>query len=360
MPKTKWFLFLYSVVLILIIIYLAARMPFLLYPFSVIFSTIAPTVIVGGVLYYIFRPLVRLLEWRMGRITAILSIFMIFILAFFLLGNWLGPLLVNQMLALVNNFPTILERVQSWVDMALDSTWWEYIEEQDVMPALQPSALMDNFSNAFTGISSNVFDFLGSFFSMVSKLVIVPFILFFLLKDGDRLPDSFLKILPQDSREEGRKILGDMDLNLSAYIQGQAIVSLFVGVLSLIAYMLLGVEYAVILAVIAMLTNLIPFLGPFIGAVPALIVAFFQDPLLAVWVAIAIIIIQQLESTLISPNVMGHKLHVHPVTIIFLLYIGGNFAGLVGMILVIPVYAVGKAIVQNFYRLIRLKYPAMR
>lgn len=360
MPKTRWFLFLYSVVLILIIMYLAVRMPFLLYPFRVIFSTVAPTIIVGGILYYIFRPLVRLLEKRTGRVTAILSIFMMFTIIMFFLGTWLGPLLADQVMMLVNNFPTIVDRVQNWIDMALESDWWEYIEQQDLMPALQPSTLMDNFFATSAGFGSTFLGFLGSFFSLVSKLVIVPFVLFFLLKDGERLPDRFLKILPQDSREEGRKILQDMDDNLSAYIQGQAIVSLFVGVLSLIAYMLLGLQYAVILALVALFTNLIPFLGPFIGAVPVLIVAFFQDPILAVWTAIAIIIIQQLESNLISPNVMGHKLEVHPVTIIFLLYIGGSFAGIIGMILVIPVYAVGKAVMQNVYRLARLRFPALR
>ena len=360
MPKTKWFLFLYSVVLILITLYLAARMPFLLYPFRVIFSTIAPTVIVGGILYYIFRPLVGLLEKRMGRIAAILSIFFIFTIIIFLLGSWLGPLLLSQIMTLVDNFPFIVGRVQSWINWALQSDWWQYIEEQSVMPALQPSTLTENFSATFAGLGAGILSFLASFISILAKLVIVPFILFFLLKDGELLPDRFLKILPQDSRDEGRKILQDMDENLSAYIQGQAIVSLFVGVLSLIAYMLLGLEYAVILALVSMFTNLIPFLGPFIGAVPVLIVAFFQDPLLAFWTAVAILVIQQLESNLISPNVMGHKLEVHPVTIIFLLYIGGSFAGIIGMILVIPVYAVGKAIVQNLYRLIRLKYPALR
>ncbi|MEZ0481205.1 AI-2E family transporter [Planococcus sp. SSTMD024] len=360
MPKTRWFLFLYSVVLILIIMYLAARMPFLLYPFRVIFSTVAPTIIVGGILYYIFRPLVRLLEKRTGRITAILSIFAIFTIILFFLGSWLGPLLANQIMTLVNNFPTIVERVQNWIDMALESEWWQYIEDQDVMPSLQPSTLMDDFFSASAGFGTGLMAFLGSLVSFVSKLVIVPFVLFFLLKDGERLPDSFLKILPQDSREEGRKILQDMDDNLSAYIQGQAIVSLFVGVLSLIAYMVLGLQYAVILALVSLFTNLIPFLGPFIGAVPVLVVAFFQEPVLAFWTAIAIIIIQQLESNLISPNVMGHKLEVHPVTIIFLLYIGASFAGIIGMILVIPVYAVGKAVVQNVYRLARLKFPALR
>ncbi|WP_033542475.1 AI-2E family transporter [Planococcus sp. CAU13] len=360
MPKTKWFLFLYSVVLILIILFLASRMPFLIYPFRVIFSTLAPTVIASGVLYYIFRPLVRLLEKRMGRVMAILSIFALFTIVIFLLGRWLGPLLTDQIMTLVNNFPLIIDRVQNWIDMALESDWFHFIEEQDIIPGVQPSTLAENLSGILSGMGSSILSFLGSFVSIASKLVIVPFVLFFLLKDGDRLPGSFLKILPQDSHDDGQKILQDMDENLSAYIQGQAIVCLFIGAISLIAYMLLGLEYAVILALISMVTNVIPFLGPFIGAVPVIVVAFFQEPILAVWTGLAILIIQQIESNLISPNVMGHKLEVHPVTILFLLYIGGSFGGIIGMILVIPVYAVGKALVQNIYRLIRLKFPAFR
>lgn len=360
MPKTKWFLFLYSVVLILIILYLASRMPFLIYPFRVIFSTLAPTVIASGILYYIFRPLVRLLEKRMGRVTAILSIFVLFTIVIFLLFRWLGPMLTDQIMALANNLPVIIAQVQTWIDMALESEWFHFIEDQDMVPALQPSNLTENLSVILSGIGSSIISFLGSFISIASKLIIVPFVLFFLLKDGERLPGSFLKILPQDSRDDGRKILQDMDENLSAYIQGQAIVCLFVGALSLVAYMLLGLEYAVILALISMVTNVIPFLGPFIGAAPVMIIAFFQEPILAVWTGLAILIIQQVESNLISPNVMGHKLEVHPVTILFLLYIGGSFGGIIGMILVIPVYAVGKALVQNIYRLVRLRFPALR
>ncbi|RNF39025.1 AI-2E family transporter [Planococcus salinus] len=360
MPKTKWFLFLYSTVLILIIVHLLMRVPFILYPIQIVISTIAPTVIIGGVLYYIFRPLVYLLEKKMHRVVAILIVFLAFTGVVTWLVVWFGPRLADQVMTLAYNFPFAVQRVQLWADQALSSDWWLYIQQQAFLPELDPESIANNFSLAFTDIGRGILNLLRSFFGIVTSLVIVPFILFFLLKDGERMPDNILKIVPQDSREDGRKILHDMDENLSAFIQGQAIVSLFVGVLSLIAYNLLGLEYAIILALVSMFTNLIPFLGPFIGAIPVLIVAFFQDPWLALWTGIAILIIQQIESNLISPNVMGKKLATHPVTIIFLLYIGANFAGIIGMILVIPFYAVGKAIVQNFYRLIKLRFPKMR
>lgn len=360
MPKTKWFRFLMYVLVIFAIINLAVRVPFVFYPIGVAFSTLMPIIIIGGILFYIFRPLVKLLSRKMPRVVAILIIFAAFLGLLVGFSLWVGPMIFRQMQALVENFPSIVREVQNQSNRALSSDWWSYIQEQEFLPDLNPDAIAGNFRNTLTGIGSNILSFTGVLISALTSLVVVPFVLFFLLKDGDRLPASFLRLLPQDSREEGAKILHDMDENLSAYIQGQAIVSLFVGVLSFIAYLILDIDYAIILALVATFTNVIPFLGPVIGATPAVIVAFFQDPILALWVLIAIVIIQQVESNLISPNVMGKKLSVHPVTIIFLLYIGGNLAGLVGMILVIPTYAVGKAIVQNLYRLIRLRYPAMR
>jgi len=360
MLTTKWFRFLYSAVLILIVINLAILVPFIFYPIKVIFTTLAPIIIIGGILYYIFRPLVNLLSRKMHRVLAILLIFLSFIGLITGFSLWIGPLLVSQVTNLMNNFPSIVRQVQSWADVALSSRWWSYIEDQDYLSDFDSGSIADNFSLALSGAGTSILGILKTLFSAVTSLIVVPFVLFFLLKDGDKLPTSFLSFLPHDSREEGKNILQDMDENLSAYIQGQAIVSLFVGVFCLIAYLIIGVEYAIILALIAMFTNLIPFVGPFIGAAPAVVVAFYQDPWTALWVIIAIIVIQQIESNLISPNVMGRKLSVHPVTIIFLLYIGGNLAGIVGMILVIPVYAVGKAIAENLYRLIKLRFPVMR
>ncbi|MFC4713029.1 AI-2E family transporter [Planococcus dechangensis] len=360
MPKTKWFRFLMYVLVIFAIINLAVRVPFVFYPIGVAFSTLMPIIIIGGILFYIFRPLVKLLSRKMPRVVSILIIFAAFIGLLVGFSLWIGPLIFRQIQALIENFPTIVREVQNQANAALSSQWWSYIQEQDFLPDVNPDVIAGNFRNTLTGIGSNILSFTGVLISALTSLIVVPFVLFFLLKDGDRLPASFLRLLPQDSREEGAKILHDMDENLSAYIQGQAIVSLFVGVFCFIAYLILGVDYAIILALVATVTNVIPFLGPVIGAIPAVVVAFFQDPILALWVLIAIVIIQQVESNLISPNVMGKKLSVHPVTIIFLLYIGGNLAGLVGMILVIPTYAVGKAIVQNLYRLVRLRYPAMR
>ncbi|WP_256333966.1 AI-2E family transporter [Jeotgalicoccus aerolatus] len=130
---------------------------------------------------------------------------------------------------------------------------------------------------------------------------------------------------------------------------GQLLVSLVVGILLLIGYLIIGLDYAFLLALIGVVTNVIPFLGPYIAVIPAIIIALFQDPIMAVYVGIIMLIAQQIEGNLITPNVMGNALSVHPLTVITLILAAGNIAGIWGIILAIPFYAVVKTIVINIY-----------
>ncbi|SES43090.1 AI-2E family transporter [Salipaludibacillus aurantiacus] len=360
MPKSKWFLFLYSVVLILIAVNLANQVPFIFHPISVAFSTLTPILIVAGVLFYIIRPLVRLMEKVMPHTLSIAVIFLLFAGIAATLITFVGPILVAQINQFVENIPGFVDEMEGWLNDLMETEWVNRLQNEEALQNFEPSAIADNFSNILANMGGNILSFFGMLFSLATLLVVLPFVLFFLLKDGNKLPGNITRFLPEEQTQEGNKIMKDMDETLSAYIQGQAIVSVFVGILSLIAYLIIGLDYALILALIAMFTNLIPFIGPFIGTIPAVFVAFFTDPMMAVWVIIAIIIIQQIESNLISPNVMGHKLNIHPLTIILLLILAGNLAGLVGLILAIPFYAVTKAIVKNVYRLLRLRYPSLK
>ncbi|SDN34624.1 AI-2E family transporter [Alkalicoccus daliensis] len=360
MPKSKWFLFLYSIVLLLLAINLAVEVPFIFTPITVALSSIAPVIIVGGVLYYILRPLVNLLEKYMPTVVSILLIFLTFIGAIAALVTFVGPIIVRQAQNFADNVPNIISSVEQWINDMMTSEWMEMVQGDQLLEDFDPSVITDNLTQIAANFGGNIASILGMIFSIIMLIVVLPFVLFFLLKDAQKLPESILGFLPSDQEDEGKKIMSEMDGTLSAYIQGQAIVSFCVGILSLILYLIIGLDYALVLALVAMLTNLIPFVGPFIGTIPAVFVAFFDAPITALWVILGIVVIQQIESNLISPNVMGHKLHIHPLTIILLLLLAGNLAGLIGLILAIPAYAVSKVIVQNVYRLLKLKYPNLR
>lgn len=136
---------------------------------------------------------------------------------------------------------------------------------------------------------------------------------------------------------------------MKSYIVGQLFVSLIVGALLLIGYLIIGLDYAFLLALIGVVTNVIPFLGPYIAVIPAIIIALFQDPIMALYVAIIMLVAQQIEGNLITPNIMGSALSIHPLTVITLILAAGNIAGIWGIILAIPFYAVVKTIVVNIY-----------
>ncbi|SFE97529.1 AI-2E family transporter [Alteribacillus iranensis] len=357
MPKTKWFYFLYSVIFILLILYLGTQVSFLFRPIGQAIGALAPVLIIGTILYYILRPLVRLLDKWLPTSLSIILIFSLFAGGFSAFIIWVGPILQNQVNNLVENVPSYTENVQGWAQQMMQHPYVQRIRSEEAFQSLDPGSIADNFSNYVGSLGDNILGFIGALFSIITVLVILPFVLFFLLKDGHKLPGNILRFLPKEQSKEGKQILQDMDHTLSSYIQGQAIVSVCVGILSLIAYLIIGLDYPLILAMVAMFTNLIPFIGPFIGTIPAVIVALFDSPLTAFWVIVAILVIQQTESNFISPNVMGKALAIHPLTIILLLLLAGNVAGLVGLILCIPIYAVSKVIVQNIYRLLRLRYP---
>jgi predicted PurR-regulated permease PerM len=268
----------------------------------------------------------------------------------------IGPTLQQQVNSLVKNTPNIVNDIR---DFTVELQENEYIArfQQDERFSLEEISgkIADNLNAYLTAFGSNVINVISAITGFIVLLVIIPFVLFYMLKDGNSLPEQIIKFIPRQHEREGRDVLKDMDIAISSYIQGQIIVSIFVGVLIYIGFLIIGLEYSLVLALIAMFTNVIPFIGPFIGTIPSIVVAFFDEPIMALWVLIVVIIVQQLESNLVSPQVMGKKLDVHPLTIILLLLVASKFAGLLGLLLAVPTYAISKVVVLHTIRFINLR-----
>ena len=177
----------------------------------------------------------------------------------------------------------------------------------------------------------------------------IPFFLFFMLKDGEKLVPFITQIFKKKKADNIRSLLSKVDAVLGSFIQGQLIVSFVVGVLLLIGYLIIGLDYAVALALFGMVTNVIPYLGPFLAVTPALIVGGIQDPYNLIWVSIIMIVAQQFESNIVSPNVMGQALNLHPLTIITVILAAGSIAGFIGIVFAVPAYAVVRTIIVHFY-----------
>lgn len=356
LTKSKWFRLGFGIITILVIIYLMDRVSFIFTPITIIVTTLFAPIAIAGVLYYLLRPIVELLTKYIPRTAAILIIYLLGIGLIVGLVFIVGPPLSQQFNSLINNIPSIFDELTKMVTNLQQSNWFQSVQQsQDISYQDIADRITNYLQGALDSIGSNVVSFIGILTSIAVVMVTIPFVLFYMLKDGQKLPDQFLRFTPEEFRPEGKRVLEDMDIALSSYIQGQIIVSFCVGVLLYIGYLIIGLEYSIVLALVAMLTNVIPFIGPFIGTIPAVIVAFIDSPITALWVIVAVIVAQQIESNLISPQVMGKKLDIHPLTIIFILLVAGSFGGLLGLIMAVPTYAVGKTIVVNAYRFIRLR-----
>lgn len=354
--EKRWFQSMIAIILFLVIVTLFKTNEFLLTPVYVLISTIFLPFVLAGILYYLFRPLVSfLVKKKVPGWISILSVYVVIVLVVYGLVRLIGPLISDQLETFVDNLPAMVSTVLEWFRYFQEnrSTFPDFVQEyllnatDDIQTKIESN--IGNIANGILG----VFGVIGGFINTIVNLVLVPFILFYMLKDGHRFEESVAILFPKKKREPVVKILRDMSKTIGAYIQGQLFVSVIVGILLYIGYLIIGLNYSLVLALFGLLTNVIPYFGPFIAVIPALLVALFQDPIMVLYVAIIMIIAQQIEGNVISPNVMGKSLQIHPLTIIVIILTAGNLAGLLGIIFAIPAYSIIKVIVVNIAKIFR-------
>ncbi|VWX35041.1 AI-2E family transporter [Exiguobacterium oxidotolerans] len=359
--RNKWFKALLWILTIFLVIWVGTKISFLFQPIKVMLALIFPPLIIAGIFYYFTLGIVDALQKRVKkRGLAVLIVLLTFVGILTLIITLIGPILVKQVTEFVTSIPNLVVELRDQTlnlrDQLMDnrfiSNWVQHNTE-----------LFDEWTNEatsyigtlFKSVSASVGTIFGVISSTVLIVVLVPFILVYMLLDGYKFPDSVVKLLPKGYETETRNILHDMHVTVKHYVNGQVIVSLCVGLMSLIGFFISDIQYALLLALFCTVTNIIPYLGPYIGAVPAVIVGFIDDPVKALYAIITIVIAQQIESNLISPYVQGKTLKVHPLTIIIVLLVAGKIAGIIGVILAVPTYAVSKVVIQNIARIYRLR-----
>ncbi|MCD6519081.1 MAG: AI-2E family transporter [Anaerolineae bacterium] len=185
--------------------------------------------------------------------------------------------------------------------------------------------------------------------SFVLGLAIIPFWLFYVFKDEAKARRAFYNLIPEKAREDVRCIAIIIDDLLSAYIRGQLLLCLLVGVMATIALLLFRVDLGLLLGTFAGIFEIIPILGPYLGAAPAVLIAFLKRPILGLWVALAFAAIQQIENILLAPRIAGNAVRFHPAVAMVLVIVGSEVAGLWGLALAVPVAAVIRDVFQYLY-----------
>jgi predicted PurR-regulated permease PerM len=340
-----------------LLIFVLTKISFIFVPVVTLISTLFFPIIVAGFLFFLISPFVDIFQrMKLPRALSILTIYIILTGLIALLVVIVGPPLTDQVKSLFGQIPDYITSLGQSIEKLADSQGFKWLIHQDYYSIDKIQNSLEKMLKAFTdNAGSGLSTFFNVLVNVTLTVVTVPFILFYMLKDGNRLPMAVSRFFPQKYHDEVSHILGDLNDTLSSYIHGLIIVASFVGITSSIGFAVIGLPYSLLLGLIVGVTNIIPYLGPIIGATPALIIALIDSPAKALLVLAVIIIVQQLDGHLISPLVMGKRLNTHPLTIIVLLLVAGKWIGPIGMILAVPTYAMIKTFISHMIRLVRLR-----
>ncbi len=314
--------------------------------------------ILGLVLAYLLLPVVNWLDrhmparfqtWRVARPVSILLTYLLLLMLVAGIVAFFVPLVVDQVEVLVENWPSLASQVRAWGTRG----WGWYTEN---IPADWRATIEANLKtlidDALAAFRDGLVATLSTVFSTISfviGLVVIPFWLFYILHDESQVKEGVLRALPQQLRADAQCLASLIDDVLSAYIRGQLLLCLFVGGLATIALFIIGVPFALVLGLIAGIFEALPYVGPILGAIPALIVALLSDPASALWVAIAFFAIQQVENLLLVPRIAGKSVKLHPALVMVVLVIGNELAGFWGMLIAVPVTAMLRDVFKYLY-----------
>ncbi|CAM4053172.1 AI-2E family transporter [Saccharibacillus endophyticus] len=353
MFKNRFFVIGAGVALILLIIFLGTLVKFLFTPVVSLVSSLVVPLLIAAFFYYPLRPLVRFLErkkWK--RSWSVMLIFVVFILLIVGASLWVWPTLRDQVESFVTNAPQLAQdAVYQLQQLQNNPTVSRFIPADSA----QNQELLDRLSGVLDASLTWLSDNITNMFSFVSSFVLViatfPILLYFLLRDDYKLPGYLLKIFPNEQKDDGKVMLGEMDDALNGFIAGRVIVNLMLCVLLYIGFLIIGLPYSLLLVIISFFLNFIPFIGAFLAGVPVGIVGLIESPSMAIWSIVIVVVAQLIQNNLLEPLVFGKQLDMHPLTVIVLLLVGGDIMGILGMLICIPIYMVVKIGIRHIYQM---------
>lgn len=341
--RVKWSYRLAFLLLLFIVIYVFIKLKPVWYPVLHIIFTLLIPFAVGAFITYLLHPVIDNLHSR--GMPRGLAIFIIYSLFFGGIGFAIYkgiPTIVGQLRDLSENAPVFTEYYRNLLDSIQNETsrWPPAVREQIDEGILSAEAYLEGF---LTSIVLTLKEILNS----IVILAVIPFIAFYMLKDYNLMKRAVWYMTPSKWRDDGKKFLYDVDKSLGSYIRGQLLVCLIIGILSALCFFLQGMPYSLLLGSIVGITNVIPYFGPIIGAIPAVIIAATISIKMVLISVVIVFSLQFLEGNILSPFIVGRSLHMHPLIIMAALLAGGETGGIPGLVLAVPILVVVKTAIKH-------------
>lgn len=367
MKSSKWIRFLggRNLIFTLVVIILAAvailllrQIDFIFYPFIVLFSNIFIPLLIGVVLYYLFNPIISFFEKKkVPRIASIIVFYLILILLIVWASSAALPALYEQIELLVQAFPGYIEslsnNLEPFFSRFISSDNFNQLSSQvEGLLSDLPERAVDFLQGGISGLSNVI----SGVTNVVVTTIFVPVILFFLLKDDKQFASIFINILPPSWRKDFIRVIKQMSNQAGSYVKGQMIVATALGLMTYIGFKIIGLKFAGVLGLTTGLLSVIPYLGPTLSFIPAITIAMLDSWFMVVKLLIVWVIVQFIEGNILQPNIMGQQLSIHPLTIIIILFVAGDMAGIFGMIFGVPIYAILKVFVLYWFERYKIRY----
>lgn len=339
--------FLAIIACIFTVIIVAKELKILAFILSVL-KVLSP-LFIGLVIAWLFDPVVTFLNKKgIKRIFSVIIIYILLLSAIGLIVGNIIPILYDQIISFASTIPSLFHSIESTLDSVLDRL--KGVDGIDVDSVKQTiTKQLENASSDLTdGISTSVISFFKGLVSGVTNFVVGLVIGFFFLLSFDNIGDTLIAYVPKKSRKDVEKLVNSINGSLRNYVVGVIIDATVVFGICSLAFGLIGLRAPLLFALFCAITNVIPYVGPYIGAVPALIVGFSISPTVGFFTLIAIVIIQFFEGNFLQETIMSKTTKLHPVTIIMGLLIFGHYWGIIGMVISTPLIAVIKQVYLFF------------
>lgn len=328
---------------------LTAALVYFIYTYREKIARVLSPFFITVLVVYIVKPLADRLTAK--RIPVGISILIVYFFMLALLaaaGIYLIPELATNTRELMETLPELISSYEGIFNRLLSiinsSNWSEEVK----------GAIFEQISS----IVGQVRDFLVRLLENGLKLVLdmarilVDFTIslvltFYTIKDGEKFKEITLRLLPRKWRNGVTVVCKEISRILAGFIQGQLMIAFIVGILETVGLAIIGMKYPFVLGMIGGLANIIPYFGPYIGAIPATAIALTISPMKAVWTVVVFLAVQQIDNSFISPKMIEGKLGLHPVATIFAVLVGGEFFGIMGMLLAVPVMAILRVLINK-------------
>ena len=313
------------------------------------FLIVVIPIFIGFIIAWLFEPVVSYLQKnKIPRVASCIIVYIILIGMLSLFGYLFVPSLISQVKDFVAIAPSIFNELTDFCMRVIRM----FDANRLVDTVSLKSSIMSLVSDYGMSIASSLPKYLlnigRALFNGGLNFVLGLMIGFYLLFDFDKVNRSIRNLLPTEWRDNYDELTKRINTSLRSYVQGVLIIMLLVFLTQSIGLTLAGLEAPIVFALFCAVTDIIPYFGPYIGGIPAVIVGFTMSPITGICVLISILVVQALENNFYQPLIMGHTMKLHPVTIMAGLLLFGHFFGIVGMVLATPVIATLKIFITFF------------